>query len=83
MPRVGFGFHSRRVVDVSVDAPIASSDVGLVLIRQLDERLGFCATFEKLLVDARDPRLTLHAGSQDHWATLSQGHGAGEAVRTT
>jgi hypothetical protein len=61
MPRVGFGFHPRRVVDVSVDAPMASSDGGLVLIRQLDERLGFCATFEKLLVDTRDPRLTLHS----------------------
>jgi DNA invertase Pin-like site-specific DNA recombinase len=29
------------------------------------------------------PSLLQGAGSQDHWATLSQGHGAGEAVRTT
>lgn len=61
MPRIRFGFHPRRVVDVSADAPTTSSDGGLVLLRQLDEQLGLCARLAPLLVDRRDPRLTQHA----------------------
>ena len=60
MPRIRFGFHPRRVVDVSADAPTTSSDGGLVLLRQLDEQLGLCARLAPLLVDRRDPRLTQH-----------------------
>jgi hypothetical protein len=60
MPRMRFGFHPRRVVDVSVDAPTTSSDGGVVLLRLADERLGLCARLARLLVDGRDPRLVLH-----------------------
>ena len=60
MPRIRFGFHPRRVVDVSADAPATSSDGGLVLLRQLDEQLGLCARLAPLLVDRRDSRLTQH-----------------------
>jgi Transposase DDE domain group 1 len=60
MPRIRFGFHPRRVVDVSMDAPTASSDGGLVLLRQLDEQLGLCARLAPGLVDRRDPLRTNH-----------------------
>lgn len=60
MPRIRFGFHPRRVVDVWADAPTTSSDGGLVLLRQLDEQLGLCARLAPLLVDLRNPRLTQH-----------------------
>ena len=60
MPRLRFGFHPRRVVDVSIDAPTTSSDGGLVLLRQLDEQLGLCAKLAPLLADLRDPRSTRH-----------------------
>jgi hypothetical protein len=60
MPRMRFGFHSRRAVDVSIDAPTTSSDGGLLLLRQLDEQLGLCAKLAPMLVDRRDPRLTQH-----------------------
>jgi hypothetical protein len=60
MPRMRFGFHPRRSVDVSIDAPTTSSDGGLLLLRQVDERLGLCARLAPLLVDRRDPRLVQH-----------------------
>jgi Transposase DDE domain group 1 len=60
MPRMRFGFHSRRAVDVSIDAPTTSSDGGLLLLRQVDEKLGLCAKLAPMLVDRRDPRLTQH-----------------------
>src|SRR5260370_31918460 len=60
MARIRFGFHPRRVVDVSADAPATSSDAGLVLLRQLDEQLGLCGRLAPLLVDGRDPRVTQH-----------------------
>jgi len=60
MPRMRFGFHPQRVVDVSIDAPTTSSDGGLVLLRQLDEQLGLCAKLSTLLVDRRNPRFTQH-----------------------
>jgi hypothetical protein len=60
MPRTRFGFHPRRVVDVSIDAPTTSSDGGLVLLRQVDEQLGLCAKLAPMLVDRRDPRLVEH-----------------------
>lgn len=60
IPRMRFGFHPRRVVDVLIDAPTTSSDGGLVLLRQVDEQLGLCAKLAPMLVDHRDPRLTQH-----------------------
>jgi len=60
MPRMRFDFHPRRAVEVSVDAPTTSSDGGLVLLRQMDERLGLTAGLAPMLVDRRDPRRTQH-----------------------
>jgi hypothetical protein len=61
IPRMRIGFHPRRVIDVSIDAPTSSSDGGVVLLRQVDERLGLSAKLAPILVDHRDPRLTQHS----------------------
>jgi hypothetical protein len=61
IPQFRFGFHPKRAVDVSCDAPTTSSDGGLVLLRQLDEKLGLCAALSRLLVDERDPTLVQHS----------------------
>jgi hypothetical protein len=58
--RLRFGFHPKRVVDVTMDAPTTSSDGGLLLLRQLDERLGLCAGFAPYLVEKRDPKRIEH-----------------------
>jgi hypothetical protein len=60
MPRIRFDFHPRRVVDVSIDGPMTSSDGGLLLLRQMDEQLRLCAALAPLLVDDRDPRFIQH-----------------------
>lgn len=61
MPRMRFGFHPRRAIDVSADAPATSSDGGLLLLRQVDERLGLCARLAPLLGDRRNPRQVQHS----------------------
>jgi hypothetical protein len=58
--RIRFGFHPRRAVDVTIDAPTTSSDGGLVLLRQVDQRLGLCAGLAPMLVDRRNPRFIQH-----------------------
>ena len=60
LPQLRFGFHPKREVDVSIDAPTTSSDGGLILLRQLDEKLGLCAGLAPRLVDRRNPLLTSH-----------------------
>lgn len=46
---------------MSFDAPTTSSDGGLVLLRQLDEKLGLSEALSRLLVDARNPELVQHS----------------------
>lgn len=60
MPEMTFDFHPKRRVALTFDAPHTSSDGGLVLLRQLDAKLGLCATFAPLLSDERDARLVDH-----------------------
>src|SRR3978361_2369092 len=60
IPQMRVDFHPRRPIDISIDAPKSSSDGGLLLLRQLDERLGLSVKFAPLLVDRRDPRFTQH-----------------------
>src|SRR5260370_36252449 len=60
MGRIRFGFHPRRVVDVSADAAATASDCGLVLVREVGGQLGLCGRLAPLLVGGRDPRLTQH-----------------------
>ena len=61
LPQLRFDFHPHRPVDLSFDAPQTSSDGGLLLLRQLDERLGLCARVAACLPDARDPTRVVHS----------------------
>src|SRR5580700_4943269 len=56
-----FDFHPDRHVDVTFDAPQTSSDGGLLLLRQLDERLGLCNRIANVLPDTRAPERVVHS----------------------
>lgn len=58
---LGLGFHPDRPVQVTFDAPHISSDGGLLLLRQADERLGLTRWFSECLVDKRDPTRIEHS----------------------
>jgi hypothetical protein len=60
MPELSFDFHPQRRVEAAFDAPQTSSDGGLLLLRQLDDRLGLCASFAALLPDERDASKVEH-----------------------
>jgi Transposase DDE domain group 1 len=60
-PPLRFDFHPERHVDVTFDAPQTSSDGGLLLLRQLDERLGLCNRIANVLPDTRDPGRVIHS----------------------
>ena len=60
MPELAFDFHPQRRVELAFDAPQTSSDGGLVLLRQLDEKLGLCRLLASLLPDDRDPERVEH-----------------------
>lgn len=60
MPELTFDFHPERRVELTFDAARTSSDGGLVLLRQLDAKLGSCASFAPLVPDLRDPRFVEH-----------------------
>jgi DDE family transposase len=53
-------FHPDLPVDLSFDAPEVSSDGGVILLRQIDERLRLTAGFAACLPDDRDPARVLH-----------------------
>jgi hypothetical protein len=61
VPQVRLDFHPLRALDLTFDAPQTSSDGGLLLLRQLDERLGLCERIANVLPDARDPRRVIHS----------------------
>lgn len=49
VPNSRFDFHPHRALDLTHDAPQTSSDGGLLLLRQLDERLGLAGRVAALL----------------------------------
>jgi len=53
--------HPQRSVEVAFDAPQVSSDGGLVLLRQLDERLRLCEQVAALVPDKRDATKVVHS----------------------
>jgi hypothetical protein len=53
-------FHPVAPVVVTFDAPHSSTDGGLLLLGQLDSRLGLCARMAALLTDRRDPSRIHH-----------------------
>ena len=52
-PQVAFGFHRHLPVEAVFDAPEVSSDGGLLLLRETDDRLGLSRWFAACLPDAR------------------------------
>jgi hypothetical protein len=59
--QLSFSFHPDLPIRVLFDAPETSSDGGLLLLRQMDERLGLTAGFAACLPDGRDPARVLHS----------------------
>ena len=60
IPQLAFSFHPQLAVHVEFDAPEISSDGGLLLLRQLDDRLGLTAGFAGCLPDERQPARVVH-----------------------
>ena len=54
-------FHPTGPIRVAFDAPQISSDGGLLLVRQMDDRLGLSQRLAALLPDERDPSKVKHA----------------------
>ena len=54
------GFFKSKPVVIDFDAPEISSDVGFVLVRQVDDRLGVSASFAEAMSDRRDPSRVVH-----------------------
>ena len=64
---IALQFQHKPLV-VSCDAPHISSDGGVLLLRQVDDRLGLTRSFAALLDDARDPKRRRH----DRWQQVRQ-----------
>jgi hypothetical protein len=58
-----FGFPSfdRRKIEASFDGGDVSSDGGVILLRQVDRRLGLIQSLATLLPDSRDPAQITHS----------------------
>src|SRR5215813_14741657 len=54
------GFHPTVPVTVGFDAPQISSDGGVLLLRQTDDRLGLSEWFARFVPDERDPAKVKH-----------------------
>jgi hypothetical protein len=54
------GFHADRPVILEASAAQLSSDAGLLVVREFDERVGVTAQFAAALQDTRDPTFTIH-----------------------
>lgn len=54
-------FHPEAPVVIEFDAPEISSDGGALLLRQVDDRLGFSAGFAECLLEGRDSQRVRHS----------------------
>jgi len=61
IPQLSLDFHPTVPLTVTFDAPPISSDGGVLLLRQMDDRLGLSERLAALLPDERDPRKVKHA----------------------
>jgi len=61
LPPICFDFHPDRAVHLTNDAPQTSSDGGLLLLRQLDDRLGLTRRIAAELPDVRAPERVVHS----------------------
>lgn len=59
-PQLAFGFHPNQPIEVAFDAPHVSSDGGVLLLRQADERLGISSWFAECVPDERDAERVEH-----------------------
>jgi Transposase DDE domain group 1 len=59
--QLSLDFHPTLPIRVAFDAPHISSDGGLLLLRQMDDRLGLSKRLAALLPDERDPSKVKHA----------------------
>lgn len=59
-PALEFPRCQRRRVQAEFNGGAISSDGGVVLLRQVDRRLGLLAAVDRVLPDPRDPRLIEH-----------------------
>jgi hypothetical protein len=55
-----FGRFGRRVIEANFEGGAISSDGGLMLIREVDRRLGLSKAVAKALHDPRDKKAILH-----------------------
>jgi hypothetical protein len=55
-----FGFTFQRKITTAFDGGEITSDAGLVLVREFDERLGLTAALRGAVPDARDRRYVTH-----------------------
>ncbi len=53
-------FHPERPVVVEASAAQLSSDGGLLVVHEFDERIGLTERLAAALQDARDPTVTVH-----------------------
>ncbi len=58
--QVGFRLQPKVAIEVTADAPRASSDGGLLLLRQADETLGLCERWAKEIPDDREATRVAH-----------------------
>lgn len=58
--QIGFGRLGRRVIEVNFSGGAISSDGGLMLLRQVDRRLGLSQAVAEALNDPRDPERIVH-----------------------
>lgn len=64
IPQLALDFHPTQRVVVSFDGPDSSSDGGVLVLRQLDEALGWTAGLAAQLVDGRDARRVVHSRAE-------------------
>ena len=71
-PQLAFGYHPQLAIEVALDAPETSSDGGLLLLREADERLGLSRWFSALCPDDSQGFLMIALVNPPHWQTNSQ-----------
>ena len=62
--QVPFAKLGRRAIDVRFDGGDVSSDGGLLLLRQVERRLGLLKAVAQVLPDPRNPWLVQHSTEQ-------------------
>jgi hypothetical protein len=59
--RLEFGRLGRRIIEADFDGGALSTDGGLMLLRQVDQRIGLSKSVAKVMHDPRDPNRVQHS----------------------